>query len=559
MDIVVNLTPASEPIPAYNNEELSFYGRPLRLIGQGAYGLVILTDKNYVVKILKKRKYHSICEFSNDILNEIVFSGSLNHPGLIKYLDVFLSIVNTSWFSRIRTDAVALPMIKYDGDLRALIDSKPNLSSQNFQSLAQQLISTVAYLSSRNMIHCDIKPENILYRVINNEYEIKLADYGISFRNECYTTHHAYSSYTLYYRPPEIIIDNLLESDVEAKEIYYNSKADVWATGALLYELYTGNLLFPARLQGNQDLNMLIKIFEKVPSSDYVYQAKINKIKNTFPIQQAKVTGQIILPGVEGDLYNVLQAMLVMNPQKRISIFDLQQDPYFIKNNQVNNVPCQYRPHLFNRINNFYPVLQNNDNLEDIVLKMLEIYSQPTFEIDANTLIMAVDIFYRVLLLENLIASFDLLLVCVYVSNIFLNIKNKKISFFLEFSTLTGDEFKIIADDILYIINFDLNASNYYDYIVSQTPEGSIRHFATQILILCLPIFKLFFKWEDQATTYDFNLISQYINLGRRISGYSNSGDDSNIIKTVEHYYNGDKLNLFRSIIPKEEWKLLHK
>ena len=79
------------------------------------------------------------------------------------------------------------------------------------------------FLHSKNIIHRDVKPENIL---MTADYRIKLADFGVSkMVNECFTQAHT-SIGTLTYMSPEVYLHRP-----------YNKKCDIWALGLILYEV----------------------------------------------------------------------------------------------------------------------------------------------------------------------------------------------------------------------------------------------------------------------------------------------------------------------------------
>ena len=109
-----------------------------------------------------------------------------------------------------------------------------------------QAVSATAYLHKNNIIHRDIKPENMLCDKENNKYKVKLADFGLA-RN--YKDRAApFTSYvsTRWYRAPELVLQSTT----------YNEKADIWALGCILSELYLGRGLFP----GHSEMDQLIKI-----------------------------------------------------------------------------------------------------------------------------------------------------------------------------------------------------------------------------------------------------------------------------------------------------------
>ena len=96
-------------------------------------------------------------------------------------------------------------------------------------------------MRNKKIIHCDIKPENILFT--DDTYEnVKIIDFGASC--EDFTTGFFYVQ-SRYYRAPEIVLG-----------VRYDHAVDMWSFGAILYELLIGNPLFPAT-----DENELLEYF----------------------------------------------------------------------------------------------------------------------------------------------------------------------------------------------------------------------------------------------------------------------------------------------------------
>lgn len=114
---------------------------------------------------------------------------------------------------------------------RFLIDERqPSyFTIPRLKKIMLQALEALHYIHSLNLIHCDVKPENIVIKSYSR-CEIKLIDFGSS----CYTHDHA-TSYiqSRSYRAPEVILG-----------LAYDQKIDIWSLGAVLAELYTGYVLF---------------------------------------------------------------------------------------------------------------------------------------------------------------------------------------------------------------------------------------------------------------------------------------------------------------------------
>ena len=119
--------------------------------------------------------------------------------------------------------------------------------------IARQIADSIAYLHSLGFIHCDIKPENILWASVRRT-NVRLTDYGC-----CCQVDHRLFEYvqTRYYRSPEIILG-----------LSYGQEVDVWSFGCLIPELYTGKVLF----KGEDEFEMMqlfMSVLGEPPPSFY--------------------------------------------------------------------------------------------------------------------------------------------------------------------------------------------------------------------------------------------------------------------------------------------------
>merc|ERR1719167_1511477 len=110
------------------------------------------------------------------------------------------------------------------------------------RSYAQQMLLALKIMKKANIVHADIKPDNIL--VNESKLLLKLADFGSA-------SHVAENEITPYlvsrfYRAPEVILG-----------MKYDFGIDLWSSGATFYELYTGKIMFP----GQTNNHMLKKIY----------------------------------------------------------------------------------------------------------------------------------------------------------------------------------------------------------------------------------------------------------------------------------------------------------
>ena len=103
-----------------------------------------------------------------------------------------------------------------------------------FIKIVHSLAEVIKTLNEQNIIHRDIKPNNIHIQIldtevfsdVDNNYIIKLAEFGTSIKKE---ENDSLQIGTLLYLAPEILKNNK-----------YDEKCDMWSLGITLYELYFG-------------------------------------------------------------------------------------------------------------------------------------------------------------------------------------------------------------------------------------------------------------------------------------------------------------------------------
>jgi len=106
---------------------------------------------------------------------------------------------------------------------------EPYFTLPRLKKICRQVLEALEYVHSLNLIHSDLKPENIVIKSYSR-CEVKLIDFGSS----CFTTDYL-STYiqSRSYRAPEVSLGHP-----------YDSRIDIWSLGAVAAEMYTGYVLF---------------------------------------------------------------------------------------------------------------------------------------------------------------------------------------------------------------------------------------------------------------------------------------------------------------------------
>ncbi|XP_057956369.1 probable serine/threonine-protein kinase At1g54610 isoform X2 [Malania oleifera] len=148
---------------------------------------------------------------------------------------------------------------------------KKNVALKRVKCYMHQLLSGLEHCHTCGILHRDIKGSNLL---VNNGGILKIADFGLaSFFDPNHSVPMTSRVVTLWYRPPELLLG--------ASE--YGVAIDLWSTGCILGELYSGEPIMPGRTEVEQ----LHKIFKLCgsPSEDFWRKAKL-PLSTVFKPQQ---------------------------------------------------------------------------------------------------------------------------------------------------------------------------------------------------------------------------------------------------------------------------------
>lgn len=208
---------------------LSLYEKIIK-VGEGAFGSVYKireknTKKIYAAKILK---YELESYEDNMLINlsrEINIISKLNYPNILKFIGYSSRNLKDEPKPTIVTEFIL------NGSLNDILDNERNgLASPDWND-TKKLINIygiaagMAYLHSRNILHRDLKPDNIY---LDDFLFPKIGDFGLSKKLTDLINGIAYIKGTFPYLSPEILVDEK-----------YMKASDVYAFGMVVYEIMT--------------------------------------------------------------------------------------------------------------------------------------------------------------------------------------------------------------------------------------------------------------------------------------------------------------------------------
>ncbi|KAF2965462.1 hypothetical protein GQX73_g8117 [Xylaria multiplex] len=253
-------------------------GKPL---GEGGFGRVYLAREREhkflcALKVLYKKKLET--EYAVlQVRREIEIQRNLWHPNILRLYGSFQD----------STRIFLVLELAGQGALYKHLAKAEWFPERKAAQYIAQIASALAYLHRRQVIHRDIKPENILVGIHG---EVKLSDFGCSVHGPNRRT--TYCG-TPNYLPPEIARPRRSDKS-------YDEKVDLWSLGVAMYELLVGQRPFddtPARMK------------RKIARADL-----------------------IIPPYVSTEARDLIKKLLVVDPRERITLEEVQQHPWIIKN-----------------------------------------------------------------------------------------------------------------------------------------------------------------------------------------------------------------------------------
>lgn len=286
-----------------------------KTLGDGTYGSVLRAQNKstgeWVAIKRMKQKYYSWEECMK--LREINSLRKLIHPNIVKLKEVIRE-----------NDELFMVFEHMEGNLYEMMKARMKpLPESRVRNIMFQTIQALHHVHKGGYFHRDLKPENLLYAGDT----IKLADFGLAREIRARPPFTDYVS-TRWYRAPEV----LLRSSV------YNSPLDVWAVGGIMAEVYTLRPLFP----GSSESDQLYKTCSVLGTPSQAQWPEGFKLAAQIGFRFPTFTPtrlETLIPQANADGIALMNAMLLWDPNKRLSTGKLLSHPYFEAGGMADPVP----------------------------------------------------------------------------------------------------------------------------------------------------------------------------------------------------------------------------
>nr|XP_034975882.1 serine/threonine-protein kinase D2 [Zootoca vivipara] len=218
---------------------------PDEVLGSGQFGVVYggkhrKTGRDVAVKVIDKLRFPTKQE--SQLRNEVAILQSLRHAGIVNLECMFET-----------PEKVFVVMEKLHGDMLEMILSseKGRLPERLTKFLITQILVALRHLHFKNIVHCDLKPENVLLASAEPFPQVKLCDFGFariigekSFRRSVVGTP--------AYLAPEVLLNQ-----------GYNRSLDMWSVGVIMYVSLSGTFPF----NEDEDIN------DQIQNAAFMYPA----------------------------------------------------------------------------------------------------------------------------------------------------------------------------------------------------------------------------------------------------------------------------------------------
>ncbi|KAL2256033.1 hypothetical protein VTK26DRAFT_2291 [Humicola hyalothermophila] len=223
-------------------DHLAYRYEIIDVLGKGSFGQVVRcidhkTGVLVAVKIIRnKKRFHQQALVEVNILQKLREWDPKNKHSMVNFTHSFYFRGHLC----ISTELL-------DMNLYEFIKSNAfrGFSLKMIRRFTKQMLSALNLLKQHKVIHCDLKPENVLLRHPLHT-EIKVIDFGSS----CFEDEKVYTYIqSRFYRSPEVILG-----------MTYGMPIDMWSLGCILAELYTGVPIFPGENEQEQ-LACIMEVF----------------------------------------------------------------------------------------------------------------------------------------------------------------------------------------------------------------------------------------------------------------------------------------------------------
>jgi serine/threonine protein kinase len=276
-------------------------------LGAGTFSVVReathkATGEKFAIKCIKRAQLSS--EDLTALVAEVKILREMQHPHIVKLYDVF------------QEDKYFFLVTEYmpGGELFERIVKKNFYSEREARDLVKVLLDTIAFCHDADVVHRDLKPENLLLSSLEDDADIKLADFGFAKKS---AIQNGDAGLVTACGTPGYVAPEILASKPYGKEV------DIWSIGVITYILLCG---YPPFHHDNQGvLFRLIKAgrfeFDSPYWDDVSAEAKdlISKMLVLKPAERWTARQLLEHPWIAGDAVKDVQLTTALQELRKFN------------------------------------------------------------------------------------------------------------------------------------------------------------------------------------------------------------------------------------------------
>ena len=286
----------------------------LGVVGEGAYGIVYKCRNKETDKYVAIKKFKEIEDklVQKTMKRELKMLQMLKHENVVDFQEAFIYKEN-----------LFLVFEYVEKNLLEVLEKYPEgLNPKLIRSFVFQMCKAVHYLHTKNIIHRDVKPENLL---VDENMNLKLCDFGFARKiclNEENNNVDAMTDYvaTRWYRSPELLLSNGI----------YGPEVDYWAIGCIMGELADGNPMFPGENEVDQ-IDCIIKVLGNLPEDliNMFYSNEIYNGKELLKVSRPESLERRYFGKLGPTAIDFMKGLLQLDPNKRLNDDNVFKHKYF--------------------------------------------------------------------------------------------------------------------------------------------------------------------------------------------------------------------------------------
>eukprot|EP00931_Biecheleriopsis_adriatica_P052195 TRINITY_DN30339_c0_g1_i1.p1 TRINITY_DN30339_c0_g1~~TRINITY_DN30339_c0_g1_i1.p1 ORF type:complete len:372 (+),score=69.22 TRINITY_DN30339_c0_g1_i1:51-1118(+) len=287
-----------------------------RVLGKGSFGVVYqaqIIETQEIVAIKSIRMQEKDREVQ--ILKELD-----GHPNIVCLKGAFLSDEGTATDQAGQGGTRLNLVLEFLSDtLHRVIKHYNQLGKRMDHFYAKlyqfQLVRGLAFVHGRGIVHCDIKPQNLL--LDGKSQTLKICDFGTAKRMIFSEQQRPYMC-SRYYRAPELILG----------AVNYTTSVDLWSAGCVFAELILGQPLFTGK-DGIDQLVQIIKVLG-TPSSQQLRAMNPNYPEYEFtPVVKPHPWEQVLRGWAPPAANDLVGQMLTYDPAARLPPLHILMHAFF--------------------------------------------------------------------------------------------------------------------------------------------------------------------------------------------------------------------------------------